>query len=106
MRLNDPVPLLMLIAPSLNRVYAGEAPRLAAAELAVTAGVEVEPVVIAGVDYLRIDADDSEELRGVVARLSARLGLYEDVSGLLRPLDLPTVDLLDEDLVTIPKYPG
>jgi len=106
MRLNDPVPLLMLIAPSLNRVYAGEAPRLAAAELAVTAGVEVEPVVIAGVDYLRIDAEDSEELRGVVARLSARLGLYEDVSGLLRPLDLPTVDLLDEDLVTIPKYPG
>jgi len=106
MRLNDPVPLLMLIAPSLNRVYAGEAPRLAAAELAVTAGVEVEPVAIAGVDYLRIDAEDSDELRVAVARLSARLGLYEDVSGLLRPLELPVVDLLDEDLVTIPKYPG
>lgn len=106
MRLNDPVPLLMLIAPSLNRVYAGEAPRLAASELAVTAGVEVEPVVIAGVDYLRIDAEVSDGLRGVVARQSARLGLYEDVSGLLRPLELPAVDLLDEDLVTIPKYPG
>lgn len=106
MRLNDPVPLLMLIAPSLNRVYAGEAPRLAASELAVTAGVEVEPVVIAGVDYLRIEAADSEALRGVVATQSARLGLYEEVSGLLRPIELPAVDMLDEDLVTIPKYPG
>jgi hypothetical protein len=106
MRLNVPVPLLMLIAPSLNRVYAGEAPRLAASELAVTAGVEVEPVVIAGVDYLRIEAEDSEDLRGAVARLSARLGLYQDVAGLLRPIELPAVDVLDEDLVTIPKYPG
>jgi len=106
MRLNVPVPLLMLIAPSLNRVYAGEAPRLAASELAVTAGVEVEPVVIAGVDYLRIQADDSENLRGIVAVQSARLGLYEEVSGLLRPIELPVVDVLDEDLVTIPKYPG
>jgi tRNA G10 N-methylase Trm11 len=28
------------------------------------------------------------------------------VSGLLRLVELPTVDRLDEDLVTIPKYPG
>ncbi|HET7724306.1 MAG TPA: site-specific DNA-methyltransferase [Propionibacteriaceae bacterium] len=96
----------MLLAPSLNRVYAGEAPRLAAAELAVTAGVEVEPVVIAGVDYLRFDAEADERLLRTVAEQSARLGLYEEVSGLLRPLELPAVDVLDEDLVTIPKYPG
>jgi len=106
MRLNEPVPLLMLIAPSLNRVYAGEAPRLAAAELAVTAGVEVEPVVIAGVDYLRFEADAAETLLRTVASQSARLGLYEEVSGLFRPIELPSVDVLDEDLVTIPKYPG
>jgi len=106
MRLNEPVPLLMLLAPSLNRVYAGEAPRLAAAELAVTAGVEVEPVVIAGVDYLRFEADAAETLLRTVASQSARLGLYEEVSGLLRPIELPSVDVLDEDLVTIPKYPG
>jgi hypothetical protein len=106
MRLNEPVPLLMLLAPSSNRVYAGEAPRLAAAELAVTAGVEVEPVVIAGVDYLRIDADADPRILDAVAVLSARLGLYEEVTGLLRPIELPKVDLLDEDLVTIPKYPG
>ena len=106
MRLNDRVPLLMLLAPSLNRVYAGEAPRLAAAELAVTAGVEVEPVVIAGVDYLRFEADAAETLLRTVASQSARLGLYEEVSGLLRPIELPSVDVLDEDLVTIPKYPG
>ena len=106
MRLNEPVPLLMLLAPSLNRVYAGEAPRLAAAELAVTAGVEVEPVVIAGVDYLRFDAEVDQEVLRTVAEQSARLGLYEETSGLLRPIELPSVDLLDEDLVTIPKYPG
>ena len=104
--MNGPVPLLMLIAPSLNRVYAGEAPRLAAAELAVTAGVEVEPVVIAGVDYLRIEAEADQRLLDAVAVQSAKLGLYEDVSGLLRPIELAKVDLLDEDLVTIPKYPG
>ncbi|HSN12518.1 MAG TPA: site-specific DNA-methyltransferase [Propionibacteriaceae bacterium] len=96
----------MLLAPSLNRVYAGEAPRLAAAELAVTAGVEVEPVVIAGVDYLRFDAEVDQEVLRTVAEQSARLGLYEETSGLLRPIELPSVDLLDEDLVTIPKYPG
>ncbi len=106
MRLNVPVPLLMLLAPSLNRVYAGEAPRLAAAELAVTGGVEVEPVVVAGVDYLRFDAEVDEGLLRTVAEQSARLGLYEESSGLLRPVELPAVDLLDEDLVTIPKYPG
>jgi len=76
LRLNGPVPLLMLIAPSLNRVYAGEAPRLAAAELAVTAGVEVEPVVIAGVDYLRIDAEADQRLLATVAVQSAKRGLY------------------------------
>ncbi|MGV8849497.1 MAG: TRM11 family SAM-dependent methyltransferase [Propionibacteriaceae bacterium] len=96
----------MLLAPSLNRVYAGEAPRLAAAELAVTTGVEVEPVVIAGVDYLRFEAASDESLLRTVAEQSARLGLYEEESGLLRPVELPVVDLLDEDLVTIPKYPG
>ncbi len=105
-RLNGPVPLLMLLAPSLNRVYAGEAPRLAAAELAVTTGVEVEPVVIAGVDYLRFEATADETLLRTVAEQSARLGLYEEESGLLRPVELPVVDQLDEDLVTIPKYPG
>lgn len=106
MRLNGPMSMLMLLAPSLNRVYAGEAPRLAAAELAVTAGVEVEPVVIAGVDYLRIEAEPDQRLLEAVAVQSTKLGLYEDVSGLLRPIELENVDRLDEDLVTIPKYPG
>ncbi|MHB1009364.1 MAG: TRM11 family SAM-dependent methyltransferase, partial [Propionibacteriaceae bacterium] len=47
-----------------------------------------------------------EGLLRTVAEQSARLGLYEESSGLLRPVELPAVDLLDEDLVTIPKYPG
>jgi tRNA G10 N-methylase Trm11 len=63
-------------------------------------------VVIAGVDYLRFEAAAEPTLLRTVAEQSARLGLYEEESGLLRPVELPVVDVLDEDLVTIPKYPG
>ena len=93
---------LLLLAPAANHVYAQETPRLAAAELAVTAGVEVAPVSIAGVDYLRLDQADV----ATVAAQSARLALFQEEDGLLRPVKLPTVELLDSDLVTIPKYPG
>ncbi len=95
---------LLLLAPAANRVYAGEAPTLAAAELAVTTGVEVEPVTIAGIDYLRFEAGD--EALATVAAQSARLALFEEAGGLLRPVELPRTDVLDDDLVTIPKYPG
>ena len=93
---------LLLLAPAANHVYAQETPRLAAAELAVTAGVEVAPVSIAGVDYLRLGEADV----AIVAAQSARLALFQEEDGLLRPVKLPTVELLDSDLVTIPKYPG
>lgn len=94
---------LLLLAPAANHVYAQETPRLAAAELAVTAQVEVEPVRVAGVDYLRFEQAEP----ATVAAQSARLALFEEVAdGLLRPVPLPVTDRLDTDLVTIPKYPG
>lgn len=110
--------LLLLLSPAANRVYAGSADRLAAAELQICAGLEsVAPQRIAGVDYLAFEASPDEGLLRTVAGQSARLALFEEVSptsperaprveGLLRPLELPAVDELDDDFVTIPKYQG
>ncbi len=96
----------MLLAPSSNRVYAGVAPQLAAAELAATWPVaeHVEPTVIAGVDYLTFDAD--EGALPTIARQSACFALFAREGELLRPVSLPDVYTLDDDLVTIPKYQG
>ncbi len=101
---------LLLLAPSANRVYAGESDRLARAELQVscpgTRDQRVEDV--AGLAYLGFEADDLDA--GLLRRLagqSAALGLFaREGDGLLRPVALPHPDLLDDDLVTIPKYQG
>nr|WP_203568929.1 site-specific DNA-methyltransferase [Aestuariimicrobium ganziense] len=107
----------LLLAPAANRVYAGESAALTASELALTAAFarEVAPTTIAGVVHLGFEADGLDEAAlAVLATQSARLALFErvgddDGSGddeLLRPIALPEVDWLDDDLVTIPKYPG
>lgn len=100
--------LLLLLSPAANRVYAGSAARLAAAELQLCAGLDsVVPQRIAGVEYLGFDAEPTAELLRVVAGQSARLALFQEApGGLLRPLELPVVDELDDDLLTIPKYQG
>ena len=100
---------LLLLAPSSNRVYAGESPRLAAAELQIllaSAGITSTPAVtdVAGVSYVGFEADGASA--DVVAQHSARLALFETTGDLLRPVRLPEVDLLDDDLITIPKYQG
>lgn len=97
---------LMLLSPSSNRVYAGSAPELAAAELRATCPeVDVAGVTqVAGVDYLGFDADDVA--LETVARQSACFALFQRDGDLLRPVPLPQVFTLDDDLVTIPKYPG
>lgn len=96
----------LLLAPSANRVYAGSTPQLAAAELAATwpATRDVQAVSIAGVDYLSFEAD--EAALATIARQSACFALFEQAGDLLRPVSLPQVFTLDDDLVTIPKYPG
>lgn len=101
---------LLLLAPSANRVYAGEATRLARAELELccpfVSEVGLDDVAgLAGIGF-SADAMDADRLASI-ARLSATLALFERVGDdLLRPLALPGALLLDDDLVTIPKYQG
>lgn len=100
---------LLLRSPSANRVYAGESAALSAAELELTApfASQIEQLDLAGVSYLAFNADElgDDELAAVAAQ-SSFFALFEDRDGLLRPLAAPQVGLLDDDLVTIPKYQG
>lgn len=106
---------LLMIAPSGNRVYAAGSAPLAAAELAVCGGegvTEVEVVRIAGADYVSFTAPDPlpADLVAVLAGHSLRLAVFARTGAveepLLRPVDVGDADVLDDDLVTIPKYPG
>lgn len=100
---------LMLRSPSANRVYAGESGPLTAAELQLTApfASEVADAELAGVSYLGFDAPAlSDADLETVARQSACFALFEAEGELLRPVALPQPFTLDDDLITIPKYPG
>lgn len=100
---------LMLRTPSANRVYAGESAVLTAAELEITApfATGISEVDLAGVGYLGFDAEPLGEAHlETVARQSACFALFESVDALLRPVALPRPLVLDDDLVTIPKYQG
>ena len=58
--------LLILLAPSANRVYAGAADGLVAAELQILLGDDqlvIEPIIVAGIGYLRLDAEPDDRLR-------------------------------------------
>lgn len=100
---------LLLLAPSANRVYASATADLAVAELEITfpAANDVGKTTLAGIDYLsfRVQNPTHEQLARI-ARQSASLALYARAGMLLRPIELPKVFVLDEDLVTIPKYRG
>ena len=105
-----------LILPSHNRVYADAAPALARAELAVLAAAlpaaaidpgSVTEAVIGGVPYVRFEAGGlSQRDADVLANLSALYALFEVAGDLLRPVPLRRLDRLDDDLLTILKYPG
>jgi hypothetical protein len=102
---------LVLLAPSSNRVYAGTADALVAAELRILLGpddgVVVEPVEIAGVGYLSVAVDPLDvRTAEALGRLSATFAVYRRDEELLRPVPLTRPDRFDDDLVTIPKYPG
>ncbi len=99
----------MLRTPSANRVYAGEAGPLAAAELGLTGAfaTEIAEEMLARVGYLGFSAPPLGETHlATVAAQSACFALFELDAGLLRPVELPTPYALDDDLVTIPKYQG
>lgn len=99
----------MLLAPSANRVYAGESSTLAAHELEISAPFArgIEATTVAGVDYLGFEADPLDKAQlTTLAQQSAVLALFRAEGDLLAPVELPAALLLDDDLVTIPKYPG
>jgi SAM-dependent methyltransferase len=106
-----------LVLPSHNRVYAGAAPALARAELAVLSAAlpdgaidcgSVAETVIGGVPYVTFESDElSERDAALLANLSALYALFEVTGGeLLRPVPLRRLDRYGDDLLTILKYPG
>jgi hypothetical protein len=103
---------LVLLAPSSNRVYAGSAPAITAAEAeivvsAATPGgfLGAEPTTRAGVPYLSVQLAD-ELSPAVLGGLSATFAVFAREGELLRPVPAPSGLRLDDDLLTIPKYPG
>ncbi len=100
---------VILLSPSANRVYAGNAHQLVAAELEILLGGEVqtEPVTIAAVSYLALPVSELDR-RTVTAlgALSAFFAAFRRDETNLLPVEITPPDRLDDDLVTIPKYPG
>ena len=102
-----------MIAPSANRVYAGAARALVAAEASVLTGalcdlqVRVEPADLAGVEYLSVSVEgEAGDLVDVLSNLSASAALFEREGDLLRPVPLRRREIYPSDLVSIPKYAG
>jgi hypothetical protein len=102
---------LILLAPSANRVYASEATRLVAAELKVLLGAHdhppIAPVALARIGYLAVAVDSMDtQVIWALGRLSGFYAAFRREHERLLPVEVPTPDLFDDDLVTIPKYPG
>jgi len=110
----------VLVTPVANRAFAGDAPRLLAAEVAAVGGGvlggRVHDVAVqdaAGVPYVVFRSDGplgADDLRAVAA-LSTAHALFErrvlpEGDEALLPVRLPARDRYDDDLVTIPKYAG
>ncbi len=105
----------LLLAPSANHVYAGQAGALSRAELAIFGTAldaslsDVDEATVAGVGYLVFDAPEALGPRDIayVSNLSAAYALFEVVGDdLLRPVPLTPLARYDTDLITIPKYAG
>jgi SAM-dependent methyltransferase len=103
----------LLISASTNRVYAGSAPELTLAELAVFGTALDSPVTdagvsdIAGLPYVTFAADLSARDVLLLANLSSGYALFEWLDDdLLRPVRLTPLAHYDDDLITIPKYAG
>lgn len=103
----------VLVLPSANRVYAGAAPALLAAELEALAALalggrigEVGVTELGGAPYVTFEGDLDEEATAVVSNLSTLYALFAVEGDLLRPLPPRRLDRWDEDLVTTQRYPG
>jgi SAM-dependent methyltransferase len=102
----------LLLAPSANRVYAGQAAGLSLAELAAFGGVlsrelsDISEMSLGGVEYLAFEGDLTARDIAYLSNMSAAYALFERVGDLLRPLELAPLARYDSDLITIPKYAG
>lgn len=103
----------LLLAPSANRVYADQAPRLALAELAAFGPTlsaplsDISVMSLGGVAYLAFTGELTSRDIAYLSNLSAAYALFELVEDdLLRPLTLTPLARYDSDLITIPKYAG
>ncbi|XVV11488.1 TRM11 family SAM-dependent methyltransferase [Actinoplanes sp. CA-131856] len=102
----------LLLAPSANRVYADQAPRLALTELAAFGKVlsseisDIDVAVLGGVEYLTFAGALSERDISYLSNLSSAYALFEQVEDLLRPITMTALARYDSDLITIPKYAG
>lgn len=101
-----------LLTPSSNRVYAGAAPAVTSAELRVLGRqalgatvTDVRPTSIAGVPYLEISLDGPPRAE-VLGQLASVHALFCPEGALLRPVPLIRTERFDDDLLSIPKYPG
>ncbi|MGQ0831933.1 MAG: SAM-dependent methyltransferase [Microthrixaceae bacterium] len=105
----------LLLRASANRVYGAAAFGLASAELAVVDRTQLGAVTtdlrratLGGVDYLRFDTADplgDAQLR-VLSNLSSLHATYAVEGDLLRPCAVTPLAAVDEDIVTIQRYPG
>lgn len=105
----------LLVAPSSNRVYAGEAARLTVAELSAfgetvlsTPLHKLDRIELGGVGYVGFETEAPLTDRDLayLSRVSTAYAMFEVEGAWLRPLRLRPLDRYDDDLVTIPKYPG
>lgn len=103
---------LVLLAPSSNRVYAGNAPAVTAAEAEIVVSATVpggvtaaEPTSLAGVPYLAVTLADGVDPQ-ILGSLAATYAVFERDGERLRPVEAPDGERFDDDLLTIPKYPG
>jgi SAM-dependent methyltransferase len=102
----------LLLAPSANRVYAGQAAGLSLAELAAFGSVlsrelsDISEMSLGGVEYLAFEGDLTARDIAYLSNMSAAYALFERVGDLLRPLELAPLARYDSDLITIPKYAG
>ncbi|MDN5726736.1 MAG: site-specific DNA-methyltransferase [Propionibacteriales bacterium] len=96
---------VILPEPSANRVYAQQAAAMTAAEVSIMADdvSEVDTVPLGGIEHVRLTATAEPT---TLSRLSSVQMAYEDIGGLLRPLELDRGRLLGNDLISIPKYQG
>ena len=104
----------LLVQPSANRVYSGASAALTRAELEVFSQSvldgrlgELAEDTIGGVAYVTFAADGlGDRDTALLANLSSAYALFGLEGGLLRPVELRPLDRFDDDLITIPKYPG